>query len=397
MQRQAMLLRTRYARGVAAAAALFALLACREGPEPFEAVDRPPRRELPLRLTFSLGDDRSPSWSPGGDTVYYTAQGFDHLQRSNGVLVAVAREGGITGPILQDVQSPLAPPRWLTAASRAPDAGRIAYAEVWLNYWTEGTEGCRNGWQCTSPDTAGSIPALGAVMCRVRGVDAVGRIDDDPAVRIDFAGRRFASEGAPPPEILTAHPFQFLYSTERSPIFRPSWSPDGERLVVSDGQQLLVWRVGDAQARPIPGTAEGVQPAWSPDGAWIAYTYLERGDSRTFTCICPALLAPSRVQERTVFEIASRVIRLVRPDGSEQIDLIEGDDPAWTPDGSELVFRAQDRLWRIRRDGSGLAAIPGTEGGREPAVSPDGRLLAFARRAAGGNHDIWIVAFDAQP
>lgn len=397
MRRHVAFLRARRARGLVAAAALLALLACRDGPEPFEAVNRPPRQELPLRLTFSPGDDRSPTWSPGGDSVYYTAEGFDHLQRSNGVLVAVAREGGITGPILKDVQNPLAPRRWLMAASRSPDAARIAFAEMWRHYLTEGTEGCGTGWQCTSPDTAASIPALGTVMCRVRGAQAVGRVDDDPTVRIDFAGWQFTNVGTPPLELLTAHPFQYLYNTERSPVFRPSWAPDGERVVFSDGLRLLVWRVGDAEPTPIAGTDDGVQPAWSPDGAWIAYTYLERAAPRTFGCVCPSPFGPVRVQERTVFEIASRIIRLVRPDGSEQIDLVEGDEPAWTPDGGALVFRAQDQLWRIGRDGSGLAAVPGTAGGREPAVSPDGRLLAFARSAAGGNHDIWIVAFDAQP
>src|SRR5690606_11390866 len=135
------------------------------------------------------------------------------LQRTNGVLVSVAREGGATGPLLGDVQNALAPRRWLMAASRSPDAARIAYAEMWRNYLNEGTEGCGFSWQCTSPETTASIPALGAVLCRVRGAQAVGRVDDDPAVRIDFAGWQIASVGTPPLETLTAHPFQFLYNT----------------------------------------------------------------------------------------------------------------------------------------------------------------------------------------
>ena len=108
--------------------------------------------------------------------------------------------------------------------------------------------------------------------------------------------------------------------------------------------------------------------------------------------MCVDLLGTVVRQERAVFDIEARVIRLTRPDGSERIDLTEGEEPAWTPDGSTLVFRANDQLWRIGRDGSGLAPIPGTAGGREPAVSPDGRLLAFARRAENGMHDIWVVS-----
>lgn len=165
--------------------------------------------------------------------------------------------------------------------------------------------------------------------------------------------------------------------------------------MLSDGLRLLIWRPGDTEATPIPGTDDGVHPAWSPDGEWIAYTYLERGASRAFECSCVDLLGTVVRQERAVFDIEARVIRLTRPDGSERIDLTEGEEPAWTPDGSTLVFRANDQLWRIGRDGSGLAPIPGTAGGREPAVSPDGRLLAFARRAENGMHDIWVVSLDS--
>jgi Tol biopolymer transport system component len=36
--------------------------------------------------------------------------------------------------------------------------------------------------------------------------------------------------------------------------------------------------------------------------------------------------------------------------------------------------------------------VPGTQGGREPAVSPDGQHLAFAKQSEGDDYDIWVVS-----
>jgi dipeptidyl aminopeptidase/acylaminoacyl peptidase len=381
--------------GLAALLVALALLACREV-GPFESMHRPPPGDPPWRLTFNPGDDRAPAWSPAGDSVYYSADGFDDLPPIRDLLLRVPRAGGTAELLLADVQTAVTSDRRLPSVAPSPDGGRIAYAQLWNVYEDEGTEGCPLGWVCSSPDTVGSIPPLGSVMCRVRAAQGGGSIEDDPALRIDFAGWSIVDNGQVPPlELLESHPFQVLYALERARIFRPTWAPDGERVALSDGLRLLVWRVGEAQAVPIPGTEDGVGPAWSPDGDWIAYTYLERGASRTFTCVCPTAFGVSRRQERTVYEVVSRRVRLVRPDGSEQIDLAEGEDPAWTPDGSAIVFSAGNRLWRIGRDGSGLAEIPGTVGGREPAVSPDGRYLTFALGNAIGMHDVWVVSLDS--
>ena len=63
--------------------------------------------------------------------------------------------------------------------------------------------------------------------------------------------------------------------------------------------------------------------------------------------------------------------------------------PAWSPDGQQLVFTSpcrddQDRypgasLWLIQADGSGLTSLPTLPGGDfDPAWSPDGAGIAFA-------------------
>jgi Tol biopolymer transport system component len=88
------------------------------------------------------------------------------------------------------------------------------------------------------------------------------------------------------------------------------------------------------------------------------------------------------------------VISIVQPDGSGLTELGEGDEPAWSPDGSTIYFRHADQIWRMAADGSGTEPIPGTDGGREPAVSPDGALLAFARESRFGDYDIWVTRLE---
>jgi Tol biopolymer transport system component len=191
-------------------------------------------------------------------------------------------------------------------------------------------------------------------------------------------------------------PFQRVYGEEGTLVFRPSWSPDGERIVFSDGLNLSIWNPGSGAVEAIPGTADGVTPAWSPTGEWIAFTRLERRGSQSHFCqhFVPMGDTVACAEQRTDHEIGRRILTLIRPDGSEILELGDGEEPAWAPDGSVLYFRRDDRIWRhdLREDEP--TAIAGTEAGREPEVSPDGTKLAFARREAGGAHSIWIATLE---
>jgi hypothetical protein len=153
-----------------------------------------------------------------------------------------------------------------------------------------------------------------------------------------------------------------------------AWSPDGGRVVVAipvwgRPNPAAGWQVGDTRTgtshhidAEVLGCHEQRDLAWSPDGRQIAYA------------------CPSRIS-------------VIRPDGSERIDLTWApggySSPSWSPDGRRLVFAVRrgsgwlgtSALFIVNADGTGLRRL--ASGGTAPAWSPDGRRIAF-RAGCGG-------------
>ena len=71
---------------------------------------------------------------------------------------------------------------------------------------------------------------------------------------------------------------------------------------------------------------------------------------------------------------------------SRLIDDPESEDPAWSPDCTEIAYSVSGRLWVAGRDGTDARQIAGGSGSwaYSPAWSPDGEQIAFSR---GGRDD----------
>ncbi len=134
------------------------------------------------------------------------------------------------------------------------------------------------------------------------------------------------------------------------------WSPDGSRLA------LLAAEIGEAGERgevlytvqpdgsDLARIGEGfVQPAWSPNGAWLAFVQKSAEESSVY---------------------------IARHDGSDvrQVARGYGGPISWSLDGTELFI--EGLAYAVRSDGSGLRQlVPGGIGGLF-AWSPDASRLA---------------------
>lgn len=231
----------------------------------------------------------------------------------------------------------------------------------------EGGPAERRSWR------RGFLPALAAVVLLATG----------------FGYWRFARSVRGPGPLratpLTAYPGREVH---------PSFSPDGSQIAFSwsgerqENNDIYVQVVGPgAPLRLTTDAATDESPVWSPDGRWIAFLrFLPHRKSGVF--LIPALGGP----ERKIAEVAAR-------------PSVTGPFLTWTPDGRNLI--ASDQEAPGRPHGLFLFAIDSGErrrlttppptyaGDLAPAITADGRRLAFVRYRDVTVSDLWLQELSA--
>jgi len=214
----------------------------------------------------------------------------------------------------------------------------------------------------------------GSNRIRLSGSDAIS--DTDPAwspERCRIAFTSFTNEGDDDIYVMSVDgkSIQRLTTDPTRDMF-PDWSPDGKQISFisyRDGfRNLFVMDANGSNQRQVTrNKGEYSQwEQWSPNGDEIAFTFNPGGDQGTS-------------------------IYVVHPDGSglRQVAPPSGGlgdlEPAWSPDGKKIYVisnrSAQEEIWEINLDGSGLRQITSFDGTVSPdhslRVSPDGKQLAF--------------------
>ena len=149
-------------------------------------------------------------------------------------------------------------------------------------------------------------------------------------------------------------PIQLTYNEQS---MAPAWSPDGKRITFlisanSYSGDIYVMNSDGSGVSQLTHSGSARSPVWAPDGRTIAYA---DGD-----------------------------IWLVNADGTNRNRLSTGgsvtDDPAFSPDGSKIVFTDLDAVYVINTDGSGQINLINSEPGNiinNTKWSYDGQQIAY--------------------
>jgi len=241
-----------------------------------------------------------------------------------------------------------------------------------------------------SPDSVGLTSDESAQAFTASGVDAAGQPVAVPVQWLPPSEGISALLPGPPAETVALGVGKTYaiasyrgWRTDSAPItITPATGPTAQRLTFRIGDQIYTMRGDGADTIRLTTPATGgYEPAFSPDGARVAWANRAGGSGDLW---------------------------VMNADGSAPTAVTSGsaDDtqPSWSPDGRQVVFSAnrvgtaasQRQLWVVRLDGTGLRQLTFPPAANlqdvDPAWSPDGSLILFTRYVLGsGTSSVRVV------
>jgi hypothetical protein len=163
------------------------------------------------------------------------------------------------------------------------------------------------------------------------------------------------------------------------PIAPAAWSPDGNWITYVDNRTLYVARPDGSQARPL---------VTAPERGWVGAGEFSPDSTRLTFVVAQSPYAPDR----------SEVARI---DGTERHVLREApvvSPGRWSPDGSSVVFLAQNDTGRYRPPRVFVAGADGTNAhpiapgySSEPDWSPRGEWITYLRQTSTRSRDRYDI------
>jgi serine/threonine-protein kinase len=170
-----------------------------------------------------------------------------------------------------------------------------------------------------------------------------------------------------------------LFPGVRGAFMNPRFSPDGRRLAIQgeSPQGTDVWIYDVASGTPTQFTSVGsaIGPTWTPDGRRIVYLSAEGGQMGFWSQPADAS-TPAR--------------RIVGGDGMFAVQV--------APDNRTIVFQQQSAgawgIWAASLDGDARVhpVVVDRFDAYMPAISPDGKWLAYAANSS-GRYEIYVRPF----
>jgi Tol biopolymer transport system component len=202
---------------------------------------------------------------------------------------------------------------------------------------------------CPSRDCAHFFPSWSPSGRRLAfGVRRTGPVDRFAIVRANGTGFREV------PQLVGRYP-------------SPAWAPSGRRLLFPGEDGLFTARTDGTRVRRVTSKRADFDSAWSETGI-IAFANDDDVFNAPFVDDGLYTVAPD----------GTRLRRLVR----DRFNASSPATPDWSPHGSKIAFGYVERdeyQVHVADAATGAHRALTTNGGGEPAWSPDGRFLAFIR------------------
>lgn len=185
----------------------------------------------------------------------------------------------------------------------------------------------------------------------------------------------------------------------------PSWSPDGTSVAVlkerPEASPALVIIDLATGAETLVTDQATMEPVWSPDGAKFAFVGLREEEYPDPVTGEPQLGTQHEIVVVNADGTGEVVVSAGDP-GSDRATYLEEDrSPAWSPDGTKIVFGSQAQnpsccgawqVWAVNADGSGATNLTADESAQDqfPSWSPDGTTILFSRAGQVG-YDLFTM------